>query len=65
MKRAFSSFKVKCALDDCDDVISYENINFHETECLEKLIPCEYCGAEIKRLDLEEHKVSQRYSKRN
>ena len=58
MKRAFSGFKVKCALDDCDDIIEYENIKSHETECLEKLIPCEYCGEEIKRLDLEEHMVS-------
>ena len=41
MKRALSGFKVKCTLDDCDDIIEYENIKNHETECLEKLIFCE------------------------
>ena len=58
MTRAFSDFKVKCALEDCDEIINYEHLKTHETECFEKLIPCEYCGEEIKRLDLEEHMVS-------
>ena len=58
MKRAFSGFKIKCSLDDCDEIIEYENINKHETECLEKLITCQHCKEEIRRLELEEHMVS-------
>ena len=57
MNRAFSGFKIKCSLDDCDEIIEYENLKSHETECLEKSIPCEHCGEEIKRLELEEHMV--------
>ena len=58
MKRAFSGFKIKCSLDDCDEIIEYENLKSHETECLVKSIPCEHCGEEIKRLELEEHMVN-------
>ena len=57
MKRAFSGFKIKCSLDDCDEIIEYENIKTHEIECLEKLIPCEHCEEKIRRLELEEHMV--------
>ena len=59
MKRAFAEYKVKCAFDDCEEIIEYENIKPHEYECLEKLIPCNLCGEEIKRLELTEHTASQ------
>ena len=58
MKRAFSGFKIKCALDDCNEILDYENIKAHEAECFEKLIACENCKEEIKRLELGEHMVS-------
>ena len=43
INRAFSGFKIKCSLDNCDEFIEYESIKSHETECLEKMIPCEHC----------------------
>ena len=58
MKRAFSGFKIKCALDDYNEILGYENLKPHEAECFEKLIPCEYCKEKIKRLELERHMVS-------
>ena len=58
MKRAFADFKVICAFDDCDQIIEYENIKTHESECLQKMIPCDLCGEDIQRLELGEHSVS-------
>ena len=58
MGRAFAEYKVKCAFDDCDEIIEYESIKTHESECLAKLMPCEYCGEDIQRLELGEHSVS-------
>ena len=43
MKKAFSGFKIKCSVDDCEEVVEYENIKNHETECLAKETVCEYC----------------------
>ena len=62
INRAFSGFKIKCSLDNCDEFIEYESIKSHETECLEKMIPCEHCEEKIKRVELEEHMVRHFFS---
>ena len=59
MTRVFAEYKVKCAFDDCNEIIEYENIKTHESECVEKLVPCDYCGEYIQRLEIGEHSVSK------
>ncbi|KAL7269332.1 hypothetical protein RUND412_008013 [Rhizina undulata] len=43
---------VKCS--GCEESIARKNAN---TECLHKLVECEYCSMSVRKLDMEDHKT--------
>lgn len=51
-----SSVEIYCPNEDCEEIITVENFDYHQKYCEHKKVDCRYCSVKnIKKKDLKKH----------